>query len=163
MMRKDNPLLLRLRPVVWVLAVVFGLVGSTLQAQRSPRFDYFYMEAAKSFRNDEMGAALELFSHCMEIDSTAAEALFSMSVFYLYALDEDSVGVKMLEEACRRDSANTTYLSALAKYYIQKRDTEKVEVVPQEQDRWARTVGDCVSDQWPERVGTGHSGPHGAY
>ncbi len=97
MMRKDNPLLLRLRPVVWVLAVVFGLVGSTLQAQRSPRFDYFYMEAAKSFRNDEMGAALELFSHCMEIDSTAAEALFSMSVFYLYALDEDSVGVKMLE------------------------------------------------------------------
>ena len=72
MMRKDNPLLLRLRPVVWVLAVVFGLVGSTLQAQRSPRFDYFYMEAAKSFRNDEMGAALELFSHCMEIDSTAA-------------------------------------------------------------------------------------------
>ncbi len=77
---------------MWVLAVVFGLVGSTLQAQRSPRFDYFYMEAAKSFRNDEMGAALELFSHCMEIDSTAAEALFSMSVFYLYALDEDSVG-----------------------------------------------------------------------
>ena len=45
MMRKDNPLLLRLRPVVWMLAVVFGLVGSTLQAQRSPRFDYFYMEA----------------------------------------------------------------------------------------------------------------------
>ena len=129
MMRKDNPLLLRLRPVVWVLAVVFGLVGSTLQAQRSPRFDYFYMEAAKSFRNDEMGAALELFSHCMEIDSTAAEALFSMSVFYLYALDEDSVGVKMLEEACRRDSANTTYLSALAKYYVQNRDTEKVAVV----------------------------------
>ena len=146
MMRKDNPLLLRLRPVVWVLAVVFGLMGSTLQAQRSPRFDYFYMEAAKSFRNDEMGTALELFSHCMEIDSTAAEALFSMSVFYLYALDEDSVGVKMLEEACRRDSANTTYLSALAKYYVQNRDTEKVAVVLERLARLRKNNTDVLGE-----------------
>lgn len=95
-------------------------------AQRSPRFDYFFLEASKCMRNGDPASATELFRHCLEIDSTAAEALYSVALVEMYLLDKDSVGLPMLEEACRRDSANALYLNVLSRAYLEKRDTEKV-------------------------------------
>ncbi len=109
-----------------VLVWLFSMPASVLWAQRSPRFDYFFLEASKCLRNRDAASAAELFSHCLEIDSTAAEALYSMSLVNMYLLGKDSLGVRMLEEACRRDSCNALYLNALGKVYLGQHDTDKV-------------------------------------
>ncbi|MGN0234122.1 MAG: tetratricopeptide repeat protein [Bacteroidaceae bacterium] len=109
-----------------VCLVCFFTIPAHVCAQRSPRFDYFFLEASKCMRAGEPAAATELFRHCLEIDSTAAEALYSVALVEMYLLDKDSVGLQMLEEACRRDSANTLYLNVLARTYLEMRDTEKV-------------------------------------
>ncbi len=115
----------------WMTGVgcLLGVLGGEAYAQRSPRFDYFYMEASKCLRNYDNASAMELYSHCLEIDSTAAEALYSTSTFYTFLLGRDSVGIKMLEQACLRDSDNVGYLSVLSNVYLQLRDTEKVTTV----------------------------------
>lgn len=114
--------------VRWCIALLLAwlVAGTSLRAQRSPRFDYFYMEASKCLRNGDAASAVELFAHCWDIDSTAAEVLYSRSLIDMYLLDNDSVGLAMLEEACRRDSCNVTYLNALGQLYLRMRDTDKV-------------------------------------
>ena len=110
---------------VAVLLWLVGMVTGGLHAQRSPRFDYFYHEAEKCMRNND-ASAVELFSHCLEIDSTAAEALYSMGIVRLALQDSDSVGMDMLERACRIDSCNATYLKVLASIYLEQRNTDRV-------------------------------------
>lgn len=109
-----------------VLLLAWLVMDTPLRAQRSPRFDYFYMEASKCLRNGDAASAVELFTHCWDIDSTAAEVLYSRSLIDMYLLDNDSVGLSLLEEACRRDSCNVMYLNALGQQYLRMRDTEKV-------------------------------------
>lgn len=106
--------------------LVCTLCTNQLCAQRSPRFDYFFLEASKCMREQDVTSAAELFTHCFEIDSTAAEALYAMSLVNFYLQNQDSIGTHMLERACQLDSSNSTYLNTLAKVYLSQRNTDKV-------------------------------------
>lgn len=130
--------------IVALLCLMTISVGS-LRAQRSPRFDYFYMEASKCLRDGDNASATELLGHCMEIDSTAAEALFPMSLVNIYFLNRDSLGIQMLEEACRRDSGNAYYLRFLAGVYLSLRDTEKVAPVLERLSHLQKNRSDVLS------------------
>ena len=117
--------------VLWIKIAVAGVaccmvIPESLHAQRSPRFDYFFLEASSCMRADDMTSASELFQHCLEIDSTAAEALYSVGLMEMFLLETDSVGLQMMEEACRRDPDNAMYLNVLCTVYLERKDTEKV-------------------------------------
>lgn len=116
---------------LWIKIAVAGVaccmvIPESLHAQRSPRFDYFFLEASSCMRADDMASASELFQHCLEIDSTAAEALYSVGLMEMFLLETDSVGLQMMEEACRRDPDNAMYLNVLCTVYLERKDTEKV-------------------------------------
>ena len=56
---------------LWIKIAVAGVaccmvIPESLHAQRSPRFDYFFLEASSCMRADDMASASELFQHCLE-------------------------------------------------------------------------------------------------
>ena len=83
---------------LWIKIVVAGVaccmvIPESLHAQRSPRFDYFFLEASSCMRADDMASASELFQHCLEIDSTAAEALYSAGLMEMFLLETEPLTV----------------------------------------------------------------------
>lgn len=126
------------------LGCLVGMPIAGLHAQRTPRFDYFFLEASKCMRNHDYASAEELFGHCLEMDSTAAEALYSMSMLDMFLLGRDSTGLDMLERACRKDSCNTQYLNVLGKVYLRHRDTEKVIPVLERLSRLRKNRSDVL-------------------
>ena len=95
---------------------VFVVILATLLCQISlaqTRLDYFMAEAAKSRMQGQWSKAMELYSHCLQIDSCSAEALYQLGRISFY-LRQDSAGLEYLHKAVDLDPDNTYYIEPLA-------------------------------------------------
>lgn len=81
------------------------------------RYDYFFLEAVRQQNRGRYAAAFELLGHCLDIDSTAAEAYF-MKARYLSQLKQDTLALDYLKRAARLSPANDTYQESVAQAYI---------------------------------------------
>lgn len=77
------------------------------------KFDYFYYEGLNLKAAGEYDAALDVFTHCLMIDSTAAPVLYELSSFYVQ-LNRPAQAVEMLKRAVDHSQDNFTYKMALA-------------------------------------------------
>jgi len=102
------------------LLIYLLLCSGTLLAQT--KFDYFYLEAEKSRLAGDYASAKELYQHCLDINPTAAEAVYNIGLMTLF-LRQDSVevGIDMLKRACELDSCNPWYQETLATIYLNAR------------------------------------------
>ncbi len=102
------------------LLVLLLLCSGTLLGQT--RFDYFYLEAEKNRLAGDYASARELYQHSLDINPTAAEAVYNLGLMTLY-LRQDSVevGIDMLKKACELDSCNPWYQETLATIYLNAR------------------------------------------
>lgn len=77
------------------------------------RLDYFIAEAAKCRMQGQWSKATDLYTHCLQIDSCSAEAMFQLGRIHFY-LRQDSVGLELLQKAVDLDPANSYYIEPLA-------------------------------------------------
>ena len=82
-------------------------------AMAQSRLDYFLTEAAKSSMQGQWSKAVDLYTHCLEIDSCSPEALFQLGRLQLY-LRRDSLGLEYIYKAVELDPKNTYYMEPLA-------------------------------------------------
>lgn len=92
-------------------------LGSELAA----KYRYFYIEAARLFNSEHYAEAFDLYRHCLEIDSCAAEAHFAVARFY-HALHQDSVARYHYEKAAELDVQNGEFLETLGQFYLQQNE-----------------------------------------
>ena len=81
------------------------------------RYDYFFLEAVRQQNAGHFDAAYDLFSHCLQIDSAAAEPYYMLAM-YLSNLKQDSLALLNIEKAASLDPSNATYQERVAQYYI---------------------------------------------
>ena len=108
-----------LKRTVIILALLLGVLGIKAQAS----FDYFYLEAEKCRLQEDYSSAMDLYSHCLDINPQAPEALYNLGLLYLY-MRSDSIGTAYIRQACERDANNPYYLETLGALYLSKRDAE---------------------------------------
>ena len=108
-----------LKRTVIILALLLGVLGIKAQAS----FDYFYLEAEKCRLQEDYSSAMDLYSHCLDINRQAPEALYNIGLLYLY-MRSDSIGTAYIRQACERDANNPYYLETLGALYLSKRDAE---------------------------------------
>lgn len=89
------------------------------EAQR--RLDYYYAEAVKSKLAGRHDDAFELYKHCLDIKPDAAEALFSIGLYYL-GMDDSTRCVSHLSRAVALEPDNIYYKEALASFYLRNGD-----------------------------------------
>lgn len=94
-----------------VLVILLLCVCGLSKAQT--RLDYFMAEAAECRMQGRWTEAYDLYHHCLEIDSTSAEALYQLGRMHFY-LRQDSVGLDLLQKAVDMDPDNTYYIEPLA-------------------------------------------------
>ena len=88
-----------------------------LSVAEQRKFDYFYYEGIKLKNSGEFDSSLEMFKHCLEIDSTSAAALFELSSYYIQ-LNKPETAVSMMKKAVAFAPANQEYRSALATWLL---------------------------------------------
>lgn len=81
------------------------------------RYNYFFLEAVRQQNAGNTAAAFDLLSHCIEIDSLAAEAYYLQALNYAQ-LEDDTLALRNLETAARLRPQNDTYQERVAQYYI---------------------------------------------
>lgn len=101
----------------YVFVILMSLLSGLSAAQS--RLDYFMTEAAKKRMLGQWSAAHDLYSHCLEIDSCSAEALFHLGRMSFY-IREDSIGLDYLYKAVELDSMNPYYIEPLASILIRQ-------------------------------------------
>ena len=97
---------------------------NALTFEQKRKFDYFFHEAVRQKGLDNMDEAFELYSHCLEIDSTSAATLYELGKFYMY-LGQADKGESFLRKAMLTEPGNYWYKETLAGYYQRKGETEK--------------------------------------
>ena len=80
------------------------------------KFDYFFYEGEKLKNAGKYDAAFDMFSYCLEMDSTSSAALFELSMFYIQR-NRPQTAVEMLKKAVAHDGRNFTYRMTLAGLY----------------------------------------------
>lgn len=88
------------------------------------RYDYFFLEAVCQQEKGNFAEAFELLRHCLEIDSTAAEAYFASAPYYS-ELGNDSLALACLMKAASLSPGNDTYQEHVAQYYIEGGNYDK--------------------------------------
>lgn len=99
-------------------SVVVEAKGSLAPNVRK-RYDYYFQEAAREHANGHYSAAFDLFSQARQIDSTAAETYFYLSIYY-GQLQKDSLALAYMQRAIALAPENQIYAEHLAQYYISK-------------------------------------------
>lgn len=92
-----------------------------LGREMAAKYRYFYIEAARQFNSEHFTEAFDLYRHCLQIDSCAAEAHFAVARFY-HALKQDSVARYHYEKAAELDMQNGEYLETLGQFYLQQNE-----------------------------------------
>jgi len=105
------------------LAFLLAIMLSPASIKAQSTFDYFYLEAEKCRLAEDYSSAMNLYSHCLDINPEAPEALYNIGLLHLY-LRSDSIGTAFIRQACERDPNNPYYLESLAALYLNKRDAE---------------------------------------
>ncbi len=88
------------------------------------RYDAMFLEAVCQREKGNSDAAFDLFSHCVEIDSTRSEAWFYLAQYYAALKDKDA-SLRYIQRAAALEPDNTTYLETLAQAYIMQRDYQQ--------------------------------------
>ena len=101
-----------------------NLKENALTFEQKRKFDYFFHEAVRQKGLDNLDEAFELYSHCLEIDSTSAATLYELGKFYMY-LGQADKGESFLRKAMLTEPGNYWYKETLAGYYQRKGETEK--------------------------------------
>jgi tetratricopeptide (TPR) repeat protein len=83
----------------------------TMQEQR--KLDYFFYEGLKLKIAGKFDSSLEMFNHCLSIDSTSSAAMFELSSIYLNS-DKPEIAVPLMKNAVKYSNNNDTYHSTLA-------------------------------------------------
>jgi len=96
----------------------------TLPANVRKRFNYYFLEAARQHASGNYAEAFDLFEHARQIDSTAAETYFYLSL-YQNQLKKDSLGLLYMQKAIALAPENQTYAESLAQQYIAKQQYDK--------------------------------------
>lgn len=94
---------------------------SALSYNDRRRYDLFFLEAIRQQNAGHYAAAFDLLSHCLEIDSTAAEAYYLIAM-YQSELGNDSTALACLERAATLRPDNDTYQERVAQYFISADD-----------------------------------------
>ncbi len=87
-----------------------------LTADQQRKYDYYFLEALRMKQKGEWTAAMDLYNHCLQIDSCAPSALYEVSQFYLM-LGQKDISRKYLAKAVSLDSDNFWYKQTLAALY----------------------------------------------
>jgi tetratricopeptide (TPR) repeat protein len=88
-------------------------VRKTLSDAERRKFDYIFLEALNLKNTEKYDAALDLFNHCISIDSTASTVLYELSLLYMQ-MDKPEKAVSLLQDAVRYSPDNFTYNFTLA-------------------------------------------------
>lgn len=92
----------------------FQRVPLSMEAQR--KYDYFFLEAVRMKEKGEWAAAMDLYEHCLQIDTCASSALYEISQFYLF-LGQKEKSQGYLEKAVSLDPSNIWFKQTLAALY----------------------------------------------
>lgn len=93
--------------------VSFALKGT----ERGALSRYCYIEAVRQQDMGNYGEAFELYRRSIELNPDAAEAYYSLSMFYL-VLQHDSLGTECLKRAVQLAPDNTEFAERLARTYL---------------------------------------------
>ena len=89
-------------------------------AEKSRRYDNFFLEAIVQREKGNSDAAFDLLRHCVDIDSTRSEAYYYLAQYY-GALKQKDKMLALMKKAIDLEPDNTTYLETLANIYISQR------------------------------------------
>jgi len=102
------------------LFLLFAFSVSNLLAQNTDndpekqrRFDYFFYEAMNAKAKSEYSEAFDYLNHCLRIDSTKANLLYELGVFY-NSLENKEKAFDFHQRAVALDSSNYYYRASLA-------------------------------------------------
>ena len=90
-----------------------GNTRQKLSTTEQRKFDYFFYEGLKLKNSDKFDASMEMFRHCLEIDSTSSAALFELSSYYIQ-INQQEKAVSMIKKAVEYAPGNQEYRNALA-------------------------------------------------
>ncbi|MBQ9652218.1 MAG: tetratricopeptide repeat protein [Prevotella sp.] len=105
-------------------AVKENTVAQKVDHNTSQRFKYFYAEATNQMQKGNYAAAVDLLTHCIELNPKAAEAYFNMTAFYA-EMEKDSLALDCMEKAVSLSPGNVTYQERLAQTYIGTKKWDK--------------------------------------
>ena len=90
-----------------------------LSEAESRKYDYFFLEGEKLKLKGEYKAALEIFDHCLKINSDGAAALYEKAGIHSAKGNYEKAGEE-LAKAVRLDPSNYWYRHSLARIYRQR-------------------------------------------
>ena len=124
------------RLTVWMVTIMMGLtcqgqVSTDSVAAASPsvpttamRYDAMFLDAICQREKGNSDACFDLLNHCIEIDSTRAEAYYFLSQYYS-ALKDKEKAFNYALKATQLEPGNATFLETLGNAYIQQREYAK--------------------------------------
>ncbi len=108
------------------------------------RYNYIFLEAVNKGNAGQYDAAFDLLCRCVQIDSTAAEAYFMRSTYYLQ-MDQDSMALRDLQHAAALRPGNDTYQERLAQMYINNNQLEQATSVYEQLASQKKDRGDLLA------------------
>ena len=105
------------------------LQENTLTFEQKRKFDYYFLEAVRLKEKGDMGAAFEMYSHCLDINPSSAVTMYELAKCHMY-LGQAQKGEELLRKAMNAEPNNYWYKETLAGYYQNKGENEKaIEVI----------------------------------
>ena len=102
---------------ILLLLCMMAIQAYAQDADKSRRYDAFFLDAICQQQKGNNDAAFDLFRHCLEIDSTRSEAYYYLSRYYL-ALKQKDTALSYSQKAAELEPDNETYLETLANHYL---------------------------------------------
>ena len=105
------------------------LQENALTFEQKRKFDYYFLEAVRLKEKGDMGAAFEMYSHCLDINPSSAVTMYELAKCHMY-LGQAQKGEELLRKAMNAEPNNYWYKETLAGYYQNKGENEKaIEVI----------------------------------
>ena len=95
-----------------------------LSFEQRRKFDYYFLEALRLKEKGELDAALDMYSHCLEIDSQSAAVQYEMAQFYMF-LGQAQKGESFLRKAVSLEPDNYWYKQTLASHFRKRGENEQ--------------------------------------
>jgi len=111
-----------------------------LSFEQRRKFDFFFLEALRLKEKKEMGAAFEMYNHCLAIHPESAATLYELGKIYMY-LGQLQKGENMIRQAMNLEPDNYWYKETLAAYYQNRGENLK-----------AIDVVEKMASQFPSRL-----------
>ena len=95
-----------------------------LSFEQRRKFDYYFLEALRLKEKGELDAALDMYSHCLEIDWQSAAVQYEMAQFYMF-LGQAQKGEAFLRKAVSLEPDNYWYKQTLASHFRKRGENEQ--------------------------------------